>query len=720
MNTSNKIKDLNFILPCLGEASTVGSTVWKSTFDIGSKAYFISIFHEIYSRQKAILNCEGIDALESLTIKDMKNCSNLIDSCTVGSDLEIALCVIQTHLSFVPLEYFSVKKELVNGMKWISYGIGKNWNFPDDHEMKIFNNMGDAYSSFSFAYPEVVACWFGYFYYIWRSLGCDYIIGDSQVNAAVDAINALLAKNNIQLWALNFGYLACWLASHDHSEASNVIRHLENSIESDVVDIESKITILEILSTRAGRFSSRSPNQWAQYSLTKYHGRLTTHQKLFFSSNAIEEGNHETYVEYYEIFIDSLKQKVSEINHVTTPSIDIEYSRSKLADIVNPVLCKLMKLRCGESALDVMHIWHGGDFNYRDTVLMFANDSEGMLYCGIDRELNTTLKRKEGSHQKLIQAMNRFHGIYCSITGMKDLTPFRPENGRFGVPDEGHSIIYEESMVEYFQIEGWVFLPHIGRMIFSPYHNCPIQFVCKKYKNLCLPLHVSLVKSKVDREIIKVAIFSGANSITEESEIELLKSIFSAENQRIEFTVFLAENSPKEAFIREYGSNYFDVIWVMSHGNFDHWSPKTMCFSIGDEGVSIEDLIDLRINSNKRRLLFLNICDGATSQNTDSISRIGMAPSIACAEQCVISHLWPIMPYAALAFSGCLAINLLEEQEFFKAYEASLSDMLKGKAHIIAKFESYIGDNHTVIDRIKNSNVLFETLAHGGSAAFFE
>ena len=164
----------------------------------------------------------------------------------------------------------------------------------------------------------------------------------------------------------------------------------------------------------------------------------------------------------------------------------------------------------------------------------------------------------------------------------------------------------------------------------------------------------------------------------------------------------------------------FDVIWVMSHGLFDHWSPKTMSFSMGNEKIFIQDLIDLKISSEKRRLLFLNICDGATSQNTDSISRIGMAPSIACAEQCVISHLWPVMPYAALVFSGCLAINLIEEKEFFKAYEASLSDMLKGRAHIIEKFEPYVGLNHAVIDRINNSSVAFEILAHGGSAAFFE
>lgn len=164
----------------------------------------------------------------------------------------------------------------------------------------------------------------------------------------------------------------------------------------------------------------------------------------------------------------------------------------------------------------------------------------------------------------------------------------------------------------------------------------------------------------------------------------------------------------------------FDVIWVMSHGLFDHWSPKTMSFSMGNEKIFIQDLIDLKISSEKRRLLFLNICDGATSQNTDSISRIGMAPSIACAEQCVISHLWPVMPYAALVFSGCLAINLIEEKEFFKAYEASLSYMLKGRAHIIEKFEPYVGLNHAVIDRINNSSVAFEILAHGGSAAFFE
>ncbi len=139
----------------------------------------------------------------------------------------------------------------------------------------------------------------------------------------------------------------------------------------------------------------------------------------------------------------------------------------------------------------------------------------------------------------------------------------------------------------------------------------------------------------------------------------------------VEVTLFRSNETTKNEFIKIYESNDFDIIWVMSHGEFDHWKPGVVSVEIGNnQYLSLDEALNLSIpESDKRRLLFLNICDGATHSGSDGLERLGFAPSLANNNQCVISHLWPVTAWSAATFGAIYSSYLTSEGNFFTAFE---------------------------------------------------
>jgi hypothetical protein len=99
--------------------------------------------------------------------------------------------------------------------------------------------------------------------------------------------------------------------------------------------------------------------------------------------------------------------------------------------------------------------------------------------------------------------------------------------------------------------------------------------------------------------------------LTEAMEIEVLKSAF--ETRGVQVDVFTPASCTADEFISTYEQPKYDVFWVVSHGEFDHWSPSHVKLQIAHDRtiVSSEDLHQRAPERAMRRLPVLNVCDGA-------------------------------------------------------------------------------------------------------------
>ncbi|MOA13702.1 hypothetical protein D3C78_1337640 [compost metagenome] len=142
---------------------------------------------------------------------------------------------------------------------------------------------------------------------------------------------------------------------------------------------------------------------------------------------------------------------------------------------------------------------------------------------------------------------------------------------------------------------------------------------------------------------------------------------------------------------------------------------------VGDNlSVSLEDLWEKAPAMDKRRLLFLNICDGARFEERGYLPKIGMAPGLASATQATISHLWPVMGYPAAAFGAYLAYNLSIGNPYFEAYKMALLSIRKPTLDIAEDLTSKIGGELDLIRQLREKGENYASLEFYGSAAFYQ
>jgi hypothetical protein len=269
----------------------------------------------------------------------------------------------------------------------------------------------------------------------------------------------------------------------------------------------------------------------------------------------------------------------------------------------------------------------------------------------------------------------------------------------------------QEFLQENERIESYICLPS---------KHYPLQYLLQKNIGKCWPLGASLQKPKQDRSIVKVCLWCGAGSMTEQIESNILKRMF--ENEGVDVTLFSSESTTKSEFINIYENSDFDIIWVMSHGEYDHWKPGEVSIAIGNnELVSLDECMKLSIPIvGARRLLFLNICDGATHNCTEGLERLGFAPALANKEQCVISNLWPVTAWSAATFGAIYCSYLSKDGNFFEAFEATLEIFVGGNSKVFERLNALGQSCQELKDRLDNQDNNFDLMAYSGSTVFIQ
>lgn len=133
----------------------------------------------------------------------------------------------------------------------------------------------------------------------------------------------------------------------------------------------------------------------------------------------------------------------------------------------------------------------------------------------------------------------------------------------------------------------------------------------------------------------------------------------------------------------------------------------------------LEDAWNRVPNSEERRLLVLNVCDGARFAELGLLPRIGLAAGLSCPTQATISHL-PVRLLPSAAFGACLAHHVAQGLPHFEAYCAALAALRKSASQIGADLEAVYGPEFQLIASLKACIDDFSGIETWGSAAFYQ
>lgn len=208
--------------------------------------------------------------------------------------------------------------------------------------------------------------------------------------------------------------------------------------------------------------------------------------------------------------------------------------------------------------------------------------------------------------------------------------------------------------------------------------------------------------------------------MTEQHEIEVVKYLFEAVGAVVD--VVLSETCSAQEFMRKYTDESYDVFWVVSHGLYDHWYPQKMTVQIAYDGTqaSLEDIWGLAPKTETRRLLFLNICDGARYEERGALPKIGLAVGAASSSQATISHLWPVMGYPATVFGIYLAYFLCTGASYFESFQESIRHTRRPVLEIHNDLKNKVGGDFDIFDRLACQDDDFSMIECSGSMAFYQ
>jgi hypothetical protein len=163
-----------------------------------------------------------------------------------------------------------------------------------------------------------------------------------------------------------------------------------------------------------------------------------------------------------------------------------------------------------------------------------------------------------------------------------------------------------------------------------------------------------------------------------------------------------------------------DVLWVIGHGNQVAFAPDENSLQVlaGDEGIPVTTLAGQSPARSSRRLLVLNLCNGAKPTGYASgLPRMSMAGLCASESQAVIAHLWPVEVFAAYAFGLTLAGMLSSGHSYFSSYCRTVKSLQGGNENIATKLRDAGLAQHAV--RVE-AGASLENPIRSYSAAFYE
>lgn len=567
-------------------------------------------------------------------------------------------------------------------------------------------------------FAEMYTGWFRDFFYYARRRAAMPEIAKAILPVAFRTIELRWKRPLSETLAMAASNLLSWSVQEFPGAAPGVAPLIARSARDLAVDGRVRLILAMTLAAKPGEALGENTGYWRALALGELAAWHRGHERLQL---LIDEFGSRDEPRLFDDVLQEIDTYQRGVDQRDAHDVDVFRGLDALAPLLKVAVHICLTRHQGKRVVDLLAHWYGVGsaeaFPAQELLIQCPFYSDGNLAL-----VDTDAFHAEGDPQELLvaltQASNEFLGTYHSVQGAVT----RPHIAdRPGVVDEAAGASFEARLADAYLPAGlaertWTF----SGQIVVPSQGHPLQAIQLRHGATCAPIVASLQRPSPDRTVQRVALWSGAGSMTEELERNAVAAAFRQGGVNVD--VVTPDQASVDRFMDLYESDAYDVVWLMSHGTFDHYAPKRASLVIDENGgeIGISELLKRTPRGDRRRLLVLNVCDGGRFEEIGVLPRVGVAPAAATAIQATISHLWPIHGISAAIFGTLLANRLASPVSFFDAFTQTLRHLREGKEEVTALLRVAAGnDAEELVSRLERSRIDLTNIAHWGSPVFY-
>lgn len=514
------------------------------------------------------------------------------------------------------------------------------------------------------------------YYYSWTSGGlrelAEVVLEDSQllVCGAMKRSDAQLATMGVEAASA----LAAWWLQSERPNAPDVVRGMAELYDRPGAPEEARKLVAIALATSVGGRAGQPRVEWARRALSQHDELLTQHepvQMLVASCTTPEE-----MAEKYDEVMAAVERYTRNCDdHRSGDRVNIAFRRIQLFDVFAPFVVGLVRGGHCSEAVTATAAWFSvpAERRRKSSVLaLLSGIDEGVMYAVDDRAV--TVPHDSGAaNRRLVEAVN--HAFDTNIVVRDDHAfPPTPKAGRWGERG-GSADELAEATAAYYELDraaDEITRSH-GLGLFQPHSvQAPLVPLVRSRLGVAWPTVTSFEEPETDRPVRKALIWSYGPFLGER-EARAVAAILEAAG--VECELMANEPLTPDEFLRFYTDGSFDLVWVSAHGMFDPREPHRAHIKIASDQsrpMFLTELIRHPVLGPGRRLLFLNVCLGASVAVTAAPPKLGLAAMLASAEQAVVSHIVEVSSFVAPLFGVGAAVSLARGESFFAAFSHAL------------------------------------------------
>lgn len=511
--------------------------------------------------------------------------------------------------------------------------------------------------------------------------------------------------------------MLAWAAKESPDIASELVKQVEATISNPALPKYIRGRYCLCLTSKAGELSSKPPAQWGVLLLSDFADVVPLLDRVQAMATTLRTDEHgredaEAILAQMAIVREEHTRGLTAVEATRDAAHKVQY--------VTPYFVRTMEMAASDLVVRGLQTWYrqGCDIDPLDSASVLISIPFGefgtMLLCGTEKR---TLERDtQQSLERLSRKMMEFLGVYTTVAGADNSSLPVPERLGF-VREHMHGL--HEALLDAYCPQGIEIPGDPTCQLIMPTEGHPIQTTQIAAWGKTWPIASSLTKPRPDRKPKSVLVWQG-EVYSGPMELDLVEAAFNKVGAEV--TKISPETSSPSEFLKEYENGSYDVLWVASHGEFNHYMPQHVELRLAHDRsrVMLEDVWNRAPNLEERRLLVLNVCDGARFAELGLLPRIGLAAGLSCPSQATISHLWPVRLLPSAAFGACLAHQVAQGMAYFEAYCAAIAGLRKSAQQIGADLEAVYGSNFQLIASLKASNDDFSGIETWGSAAFYQ
>ncbi len=508
-----------------------------------------------------------------------------------------------------------------------------------------------------------------------------------------------------------------WAAKESPAIASELAKQIEVAVSNSALPKDIRGRYCLCLSTKAGFLSSMPPVQWATLLLSDFADVVSSLDRVQAMATTLRTDEHG------REGAEAILAQMAEVREERTRGLTaVEAARDAVqtAQYVTPYFVHTTGMAASDLVVRGLQTWYqqGSEADPLDPAdvlvsIPFGEFGTTLLSGAEKRELERDTQQ---CLERLSRKMMEFLGTYTTVAGADNSALPVPE--RLGFVRERLDGLHE-ALLDAYCPQGIEVPGDPTCQLILPTEGNPIQATQIAAWGKTWPIASSLTKPQPDRKPKSVLIWQG-EVYSGPMELDLVETAFKAAGAKV--TKVAPETSSPAEFLKEYENGSYDVLWVSSHGEFNHYMPHHVELRLAHDRsrVMLDDVWDRAPNSEGRRLLVLNVCDGARFAEPGLLPRIGLAAGLSCPTQATISHLWPVRLLPSAAFGACLAHQVAQGLPYFDAYCATLAALRKTAWQIGADLEAVYGPDFQLIASLNACNDDFSGIETWGSAAFYQ